>query len=63
MDMNRKTRKDFDKTLMKCIKHFLQEGKTKKRKYGHEQNKNIPEDENKELGFLLLYTKFFCFMN
>ena len=59
MDMNRKTRKDFDKTLMKYIKNFLREGKTKKRKYGHEQNKNIPEDENKELGFLLFYTKFF----
>ena len=59
MDMNRKTRKDFDKTLMKCIKKFLQEGKTKKRKYGHEQYKNISEDENKELGFLLFYTKFF----
>ena len=27
--MNRKTRKDFDKTLMKCIKNFLQEGKTR----------------------------------
>ena len=45
--MNRKTRKDFKKTLMKCIKNFLQEEKAKKRKYGHEQNKNIPEDENK----------------
>ena len=57
--MNRKTRKDFKKTLMKCIKNFLLEEKAKKRKYGHEQNKNIPEDENKELGFLLFYTKFF----
>ena len=45
--MNRKTRKDFKKTLMKCIKNFLQEEKAKKQKYGHEQNKNIPEDENK----------------
>ena len=38
---------------------FFTRRKNKKRKYGHEQNKNIPEDENKEFGFLLFYTKFF----